>query len=247
MSPVESSNQPRRRGRPRKDANAPKVAGVGPSPVFGGNGAQTSDGHDWANATIQGQPVPEYLKPGSGSGIPPIDWRHTDQGIAEFNAGKEPVTARVTRDAVTAPKLGAGVEEGLADAKRFGDANSEVLDWDTKNPLDTLADAHTPPGHRGRWMSQRNFLENGGARNFQPVVKDGKRVEYGGMFLASMPESVARQRDTVMAKRADDLVEAHNESALEQVTEDSGPKKAQILEALHRSGDTGLQFERGGY
>lgn len=94
----------------------------------------------------------------------------------------------------------------------------------SRDALRQLMDKHLPKGHRGLWMGKRKTDEAGMFRDeleYQPVYftnDQGQReqVKAGGMFLASVPEHLARQQEQLNQDRAREREVSTSEKVQEQ-------------------------------
>lgn len=165
---------------------------------------------DWASMTVNGEPIPEHLW-----GVMP--WTYTDQGRAEFNAGKAPASGiqvlrdetdhavRQFRDDRLSDIPGdAQLERERVTPERIAEIRAKFGGRATADRLGIIMNQHLPKGRRGRWMSQRVCDHEGqglrrGVLDWEPLLveKDGKmeRVTLGNMFLASVPEKLAIEQD----------------------------------------------------
>lgn len=127
--------------------------------------------------------VPKELWTMGGKPIPPellhlVTFRHTDQGIEEFNRGKE-----VPRVTVTSEPF-----------DKIVNAPEGIEPWETPNPLKDAAAPYARDGFRQRWLSPMR-VEQAGMRKWKPVRDErGDLVRMRKMFLAEMPEEMAERR-----------------------------------------------------
>lgn len=128
-----------------------------------------------AAPTVSGAQVPEYMEH-------LIPHRHTDAGVEEFNAGKEPARVQVTSD-----PLDKAIE-------RHADADP-LQPWELTDPMQHLIDKHIQPGQRPYFQAPA-VQQRQGDRGFKPVVDErGDPVKLGELVLTQMPEERARKRD----------------------------------------------------
>lgn len=195
----------------KKKATEPRAfAGFGESKIHAApEGTFAPD--NWDAYTVNGGPIPENFR-----GV--VTFAMTDQGMAEEEAAIE---ARGGRAAV----------EFMRDAQdkkidEYGDKLAGKGLVMQQDPLQVLMDRHLPPGQRGRWLGNKKTNHSGlvrGVVEYEPLlIDDGqggkKRVELGGMFLATIPESLAKQAEEHYAElekenriAVNDKVQEHNE------------------------------------
>ncbi len=122
--------------------------------------------------------------------------QHTDEGIAERNAGKVDTAVRVTQSPT---------EKAI---QRRGDFRREQREpWDAPDPMKELVDAHVAPGMRAKFLSPTTTTRRG-ARGYE-IVKDdhGDPVKLGELMLAQIPEEVAEARNRAVRDRGQARVE----------------------------------------
>lgn len=112
--------------------------------------------------------------------------QHTDEDIAERNAGKQESAARVTRS-----ELDGAIQE------RRDFRESEMEPWQAPDPMRALADAHVRPGFRAKFLSEQKLNKEGNYGRGWEVVLDekGKPVKLGTLVLGQMPVGKAEQRN----------------------------------------------------
>ena len=130
-------------------------------------------------------------------------YQHTDEAIAERNAGKVDSAARVTSDPL---------DKSIQQRRDF--RTHETQPWEAPDPMKDLADHHTPPGMKAKFLSPAK-CDREGTRGFQ-VVKDklGNLVKLGRMMLGIMPIEKSKARgEFYRAKGAERLqrIEHQNE------------------------------------
>ena len=179
-------------------------SGVGESRTFAAEPGAFEQTIDWSELTLNGQPIPEHL-------WAQLPYAMTDQGAAEANAGKEPRRVEVLReeplgsrpaDELLRTMNERSIEQSVAQYRESLDLMMQ------EDPLKVLVERHTPLGHRGRWMSDRTTGTSGMRRaglDYEPVLVDGKRVQHGGGFIASVPEEMAKAAEAIFAKKGRDL------------------------------------------
>jgi hypothetical protein len=180
---------PAKHGRRTK---APRSTGVGESkPFIAEPGAFPAPDVKFSNLTVNGVPIPETM-------VQLIPYEHTDQGRAEFNAGKQVPRVQILRDDVD--KSIEHYRDDLLADRPLEEAN---------DPLRVLMAQNLPEGRRGLFMSEKKCDREGmtrGVLQYEPVLveKDGKleRVKHGGMFLASVSETAAQRADKFYAEKA---------------------------------------------
>jgi hypothetical protein len=175
--------------KPKSKTKAPRSTGIGESKVFVAEPGTFPEPD--RTLTVDGKSIPEHL-------VQLIPYEHTDQGRAEFNAGKQPSRVQILRD---------NVDKSVEHYR--DDLMASVPLEEANDPLRILMDEHLPPGQRGLFMSVKKCDREGmmrGVLQYQPVLveKDGqkRRVEHGGLFLASVPEDAARRADKFYADKA---------------------------------------------
>jgi hypothetical protein len=232
----------------RSHKKKPQSAGVGPSKAFIADPGTFEETRNWSTLTINGQPIPEHL-------WTMTPYTLTDQGAAELNAGKQPRRAEVLREA---PLASQGVSELLrtlseeTTEQAVARYRESIELMEQEDPLGVLLKRHTPPGRRGRWMSNRVTGTVGMRRagmDYEPVLVNGERVEHGkgerGMFLASVPEQLAQAAEQHFTKKGRDLVGA----AIAKVAADREEVMGEAgIRRLNRRGDlpdSGIEFLAG--
>lgn len=164
--------------------------GFGASKMHNAPAGTFKDDRDWSKLTLGGKPIPDHL-------IQVITYAQTDQGAAEARAQflanggvYSDVSVRVTRDRED-KRI-----DAYGDELRESDGLTLVAD-----PLALAMKKHTPVGHRGLFMSEKQCAEKGMLRGVveykKVLVKNDEtdqmeEVRVGGMFLASVPEETAR-------------------------------------------------------
>jgi hypothetical protein len=225
-----------------------QAAGVGPSKVFAAEPGVFDETRDWSKLTVNGQPIPEHL-------WARLPYCMTDQGVIEANAGREPRRAEVLREAplasypadvLTALKQEESIEQSVA---RYRES-IELMEQE--DPLGVLMKLHTPEGRRGRWMSDRTSATIGLRRagmDYEPLLVDGKRIQHGGMFLATVPEALAIAAEQHMAKKSVDLTKsaiATVQHQVDQVMGEAGLKRQRERGDLPEGGIEFLENDQGG-
>lgn len=196
----------------KKKSEARAFAGFGESKIHAApEGTFAPD--NWDEYTVNGQPIPEHMRSIMTYGM-------TDQGKAEEEAAIE-------------ARGGRAVVEFARDAQdkkidEYGDNLADPVKGLVmqSDPLQVLMDRHLPKGYRGRWLGKNKTNHAGlvrGVVEYEPLlIDDGaggkKRVELGGMFLATIPESLAKQAEQHYADierenrvSVNDKVQEHNE------------------------------------
>ncbi len=174
----------------KKKTEARAFAGFGESKIHAApEGSLDHVEFDWEKATFKGEPIPEHFRSLFTVAM-------TDQGMAETEAEIE---ARGGRAVV---EFGRDAQDKLVDeyGDKLADPRTKLIQ--TSDPLQVLADRHTPKGMRPRWLGRRKTAEAGmirGPVEYEPVrIPDpenpGKtmNVVLGGMTLAAIPEELAR-------------------------------------------------------
>jgi hypothetical protein len=172
----------------------PMAQGIGESRRFGGGGQP----RDLAGCTVNGDPLP----PECWDTFP---YSLTDQGKAEARELQKSLPVGYQgRDRTEYNRI---FDPDKKIAKFADDRQIPADDLEglviVRDPLQPLLERHTPPGHRGMFLSKRKCQQEGlirGVLEYQPVMIKGEdgtmqRVECGGMFLASVPEELAVKSD----------------------------------------------------
>jgi hypothetical protein len=145
-------------------------------------------------------------------------YQQTDEGIIWWNENRSKLE---NRDSKSGPgPSGRGMK--LADGRTATDEEEKKVvkyrdelstDFDefraAEDPFAEPMRAHTPPGHRGLFMSlkqcEKQGMNRGGLRYEPVLVKNSKgdfeRVIVLGMFLASVPEEAAAKSERYYAAR----------------------------------------------
>lgn len=225
MNPSESTKRSHHKKKPQS-------SGVGESRVFAADPGEFPE--DKRELTVDGLPIPDHLRA-------LVPYSQTDQGRAENNAGKERAHVQFLRD---------------SDDKAVDHYRDDLLDdvplLENHDPLRVIMDRHLPPGMRGLMMSKKKCDKEGmrrGVLDYEPVMveRDGKKemVEHAGMFLAAVPEKLARRADKHYADKA----KAQQVNAIEKVQEaqDTFMSEAQQrkIDRRGRGEYGGLQQESG--
>lgn len=114
-----------------------------------------------------------------------ILYQQTDEGIAEYNAGKEPRRVQVMRDELTK-----GLDHRRDAVKDFGMNLGEA-----PNNFREAMEKHIKPGMKGRFLSPR-VVDRRGMRGWEPVLDEkGEQVKVGNMFLGQMSAEAAKTRN----------------------------------------------------
>lgn len=116
-----------------------------------------------------------------------LSYHHTDEAIAERNAGKKESVARVVASSEFEKRL----------AQWEDSAESDMQPWEAPNPMTALERQYVRPGFKPRWMAPTAVDKRAkGLRGWKPVRDaDGDLVKLGTLFLAEMPEERAEQRN----------------------------------------------------
>lgn len=135
--------------------------------------------------------------------------QHTDEGIAEANAGK-----LKPGDVGYGLRVGDGpLEKSIEERRDF--RRDQMETWEAPDPMKALADAHVGPGFRPRFLSQDRLNKEGNLGRGFEVVTDAKGdpVKLGSLVLARMPEDLADKRnDAVRSKGKAQLREVYREA-----------------------------------
>lgn len=215
---------------PGADDRKPMASGVGESRRFGGNQLPTEEQKRWESATIDGNPV----DPAVWGKIP---WRFTDQGQAEYNAGKARPLVEVTRAA----------EDKSIDRFRDGRISNHLLHG--KDPLQVIMDRHLDSGSSGLWMDKEVIKRQGMTRGFleYAVVRDaeGKPVEEMGMVLAAVPVEAKEEADRLYKNLGEQKLKDEQETVQRNADEALGPHSFKDLAKRKRMLDSigGLEVE----
>lgn len=178
----------------------PQSQGIGESKLF--IAPETAEAKSYLeDLHIDGKRIGDHY---TAEQIAALRYEWTDEGFAERNQGKVEAAARVVSD---------GFDKALEHRGDKLDAGMEP--WAAPDPLRELAEEHTPPGMRAKFLSKR-VLEKVGKRGFQVVVKDGEPVSCGNMILGVMPEHKARQRNAHYAQESRDAVQESQEARREE-------------------------------
>jgi hypothetical protein len=114
-----------------------------------------------------------------------ILYQQTDEGIAEYNAGKEPRRVEIVRD-----ELSKSLDERRDAVKDFG-----MNLGDAPNSFREAMDKHIKPGMKGRFLAPR-VVDRRGMRGWERVLdEEGKEVKVGEMFLCQMSAEAAKDRN----------------------------------------------------
>lgn len=175
--------------------------GIGPSRRFNAPDADSQPpAVDWSTVTVNGESLPEKC-------WATFPYSLTDQGKAGVKEVIDSLPLHL--------RPGSGMRDRTDydrisdDDKKLGRYRDELADappsfTPTKDPMKVLMDRHTPAGHRGLFIGPRKEAESGllrGSLEYQPVLVKNKdtgqmeRVKCGGMYLASVPEDLARQQE----------------------------------------------------
>jgi hypothetical protein len=199
------------------DRTPPKKAqaqGFGESKKFGGGG-QTPDR---SQETVNGEPLPRNCWDS-------FPYSLTDQGKAEAAAERRALPVDFSRDRTDYSALTS--EDKKLDKYRddLAGANGELQI--VSDPMQALMQRYTPVGHKGLFMGKAKTDQSGmlrGILQYEPVLIDDperpgqkKRVECGGMFLASVPAHLAVAAD----KHYEAINKAKQVSTMERVQEQS--------------------------
>lgn len=177
-----------------------ELAGIPDSPIF------TRDREEISNPVLAlhvgGVLVSELPLEMQGR----ILYQQTDEGIAEWNAGKQEAAARVTKDSFTKTM------EHRKDAVR--DMGMDIND--APNPMKELMDKHVPKGMRGRFLSPR-VIDRRGMRGWEPVTDEsGAQVKVRDTILAQMPEEQAKERGRKVREYGNKLLGQVKQQYLEE-------------------------------
>jgi hypothetical protein len=184
---------------------------------------------DWSKLTLNGQPIPEHLW---GS----VPYRMTDQGAAEFNAGRERPRVEVVTDERDKKIIGQYREDLTnavplrGQAQRAGyipDADDPMQEGN--DPFALLLKQHVPKGMHGMMMSTTRVKSEGMRRGrlmYEPLLDEqGRRIGLEGsasdMFIAIVPQEAYEREQKRLASnaqtaavRAQDKVREHNDHNL---------------------------------
>jgi len=142
-----------------------------------------------------------------------ILYQQTDEGIAERDEGRVPAGSAAR---VTAGPLDKAIQE------RRDDLATGMEPWEARDPLKEVADAHTQPGQRPKFLSPP-VIQSRGLRGFEVVKSGGDPVRVGNMVLGVMPEAKAEQRNRRFREKSkSDLVEVekrYKETQEQQIRE----------------------------
>jgi hypothetical protein len=162
--------------------------GVGPSKVH--RDPQAGDPYAHLRGLhIGGVPIADI----SEDLVARLSYDHTDEAIAERNAGKAESAVHVRsaagdRAPVTAGDFDRSVEE------RRDFRQNQLEPWEAPDPMKELTEKHVPPGMAAKFLSPAQ-CDKRGLRGYE-LVKDseGQPVKVGRMMLGQMPEPKARAR-----------------------------------------------------
>lgn len=168
-----------------------EAAGIPESPRFGGDPEAEKnpvlDCHV-GGVLVRDMPIEAQTR---------ILYQQTDEGIAEYNAGKSEHRVSVVSE---------DFDKSLKQRK------DDVLDrgmdnWEARDPLKEVYDKHISKGMRGKFLSQRRVKENGGTGDYE-VVKNtaGDPVMVRGMVLGQMPAERAEARNRHYRNRSNRLI-----------------------------------------
>jgi len=187
--------------------------GVGPSKVH--RDPQAADPYKHLRGLhIGGVPIADI----SEDLVARLSYDHTDEAIAERNAGKAASAAHVRgaagdRAAVTARDFDLSVEE----RREFRESGIEP--WEAPDPMKELAEKHVGPGMVAKFLSPMQ-IDKRGLRGYE-IVKDsgGQPIAVGRMMLGQMPEAKARARREHYRKLGDARLAAIKEENQERQRE----------------------------
>jgi hypothetical protein len=180
------------------------AAGIPDSKPFAASEAMETGASRILQCHINGQLVADMnLAP---QVIIAIDYWSTDEGIAEKNARpnvREPSGITLGRD-----------EFSKALEQRRDDVTDRDMDlYRARDPLKEVADRHSSPGMRPKFLSAAKLKESGGTGDYE-VVKDsnGDPVQVRGLVLGQMPEARAKARSRHYQERGNKLLKEVGES-----------------------------------
>lgn len=211
----------------------PQAQGIGESRLFI-DPATAHDESPLLDLHVGGQRVRDMAERLGTDWLRLLTYHHTDEGIAERNAGRADAAARVT----------AGPEEKAAMARRDFRSDEGNDHYFAPDPLKDTAAPHGKPGFRQRYLSPAK-IQNAGTRGWQPVI-DGKgdNVRHGNLILAEMPEERAQKRAEAIRRRTEDLQQSVKERFEEQTEQPRGAKRPGWFRGAPDP-DKGLHIERG--
>lgn len=184
-------------GRPRKDATAAvsiHSTGIGESKRFGGSNEK--DLSHMNGTTVNGEALPE-------SCYETFPYSLTDQGKAEMERERKNLPVSYNR-AEKPFDFGEVPDDDKKLAKYKNDLRNAPPARNQRSAMSQLMEQHCPAGHRGLWMGRLKTEQAGMFRDeieYRPVLRKNpetgtfERIQIGGMFLASVPEDVARQQE----------------------------------------------------
>lgn len=175
---------------------APIAQGVGESRIFAAPG--TFPVRSLKGCTVNGEPLPEEF-------WETFPYSLTDQGKAEARAEMHNLPLQYTgRDRTDYSQI--SNDDKKLDKYR-DDLESDEFSI-ASDPFKVPMERHTPKGHRGLFVSERQVKDKGFIRNgldYKPVLVKNpetgtmERVVVGGMFLASVPEEDWRRSENYYA------------------------------------------------
>lgn len=123
-------------------------------------------------------------------------------------------------------------------------ANDVPLD-ENHDPLRVAMELHLPAGHRGLFVGEQKASKEGtrrGVIDWQPVLDEkGQRIKVGGMFLCSVPETVAKRADEFYQNKAKDRMVAAEDKVRGQIEEIRSEKDIRRTRTADRDFFGGLQ------
>jgi len=112
--------------------------------------------------------------------------------------------------------------------------------WMTSNPMQAMADQHTPTGHVPRFLGERK-TQIDGLRGWQPVIgSNGDPVKLGSMTLASMPREEADERNKFFRDMDADKIRGMRDETSEQTSRLANAKGMRVA-----SGEAGFKRSHG--
>lgn len=164
---------------------------------------------------IGGLPIEEVVPPDK---VHLITYDHTDEGIAERNAGRSEHRVSVVSD----------------NFDRQLQRMAEREPWEGGDVVGELVQQHIEKGFRARFLSPR-IIDRSGRRGWEIVRVNGDPVKLGTLILAKMPEEKAERRNEYFREMASSESDRVREEFIEQG------------ERLSReAGTMGIRFPRPG-
>ncbi len=198
--------------------------------------------HDWDKLTFRGEPIPPAFRS-------LFSYAMTDQGMAETEADIE------KRGGRAAVEFGRDAQDKLIDeySDKLDDPRSQLIH--TQDPLGVVMARHLPKGMRGRWLGHRKTKEAGmirGVVEYAPVMIDdpespGRKINVtlGGMTLAAIPESLAREAEkhyqsleAETRASTSDKVNEYNEKHVGDRLETAATRRGKLTDLLGETDDT---------